>query len=123
MATQSTTAFGALLRTHRVTAGLTQEALAERAGLSVYGIRKLEAGTTHPYRDTAQRLILALELTSEDAESSRPRSSRCAGMAARDGKRPPRFATTCQPASPASSAASRSSATFRRGYARPGSSR
>ena len=48
MPADSTTAFGALLRQHRVAAGLTQEALAERAGLSVYGIQKLERGTTHP---------------------------------------------------------------------------
>ena len=66
--TQSTTGFGTLLRQHRLAAGLTQEALAERAGLSVYGIQKLEAGTTHPYRDTAQRLALALELTPDAAE-------------------------------------------------------
>ena len=71
MAAQSTTAFGALLRQHRIFAGLTQEALAERAGLSVYGIQKLEAGTTHPYRDTAQRLALALELTSDLGEQFR----------------------------------------------------
>ena len=68
MATQSTAPFGVLLRQHRVAAGLTQEALAERAGLSVYGIQKIEAGTTHPYRDTAQRLALALGLTSDTAE-------------------------------------------------------
>ena len=68
MAAASTTAFGGLLRQHRVAARLTQEALAERAGLSVYGIQKLEAGTTHPYRDTAQRLARALGLTSVAAE-------------------------------------------------------
>ena len=68
MTTASTTGFGRLLRQHRVAAGLTQEALAERAGLSVYGVQKLEAGTTHPYRDTAQRLALALGLTTEAAE-------------------------------------------------------
>jgi transcriptional regulator with XRE-family HTH domain len=49
-----------LLRRHRIAAGLTQEALAERAGLSVYGIQKLEAGTMRPYRDTAERLVAAL---------------------------------------------------------------
>jgi transcriptional regulator with XRE-family HTH domain len=47
---------------------LTQEALAERAGMSVYGIQKLEVGTTHPYRDTAQRLAQALGLTSDMAK-------------------------------------------------------
>jgi transcriptional regulator with XRE-family HTH domain len=57
-----------LLRQHRISAGLTQEQLAERAGLSVYGVQKLEAGTTHPYRDTAQRLIGALELAPDAAE-------------------------------------------------------
>jgi non-specific serine/threonine protein kinase len=67
MATASTTAFGGLLRQHRLAAGLTQEALAERAGMSVYGIQKLEAGTTHPYRDTAERLAKALGLTSDAA--------------------------------------------------------
>jgi predicted ATPase/DNA-binding XRE family transcriptional regulator len=68
---QSTTKFGALLRQHRVAAGLTQQALAERAGLSVYGIQKLEAGTTHPYRDTAMRLEAALELAPGAAEELR----------------------------------------------------
>jgi predicted ATPase/DNA-binding XRE family transcriptional regulator len=56
--------FGALRR-HRVAAGLTQEALAERAGLSVTGIQKLERGPGHPYRDTVERLIAALPLSPE----------------------------------------------------------
>jgi transcriptional regulator with XRE-family HTH domain len=46
------TNFAALLRRHRLAAGLTQEQRAERAGLSVYGVQKLERGTTHPFRDT-----------------------------------------------------------------------
>ena len=54
--------FGQVLRKHRVAAGLTQEALAERAGVSVHGIQKLEQGVTHPYRDTVQRLLGALQL-------------------------------------------------------------
>ena len=36
--------FGAVLRRHRLTAGLSQEALAERAGLSVRGLSDLERG-------------------------------------------------------------------------------
>jgi len=48
-------------------AELTQEALAERAGLSVNGIQKLERGGTHPYRDTVRRLVEALRLTPDDA--------------------------------------------------------
>ena len=61
----SATNFGDLLRGHRLAAGLTQEALAERAGLSAHGIQKLERGAAHPYRDTAQRLIAALQLEPE----------------------------------------------------------
>jgi predicted ATPase/DNA-binding XRE family transcriptional regulator len=58
--------FGELLRRHRVAAELTQEALAERAGLSVRGIQKLEAGESRPYRDTAARLAAALGLLADD---------------------------------------------------------
>ena len=58
--------FGELLRQHRLAAGMTQEGLAERAGLSVHGIQKLESGATHPYRDTAERLIRALQLGEHD---------------------------------------------------------
>src|SRR5215831_11923985 len=57
--------FADLLRQHRLAAGLTQEALAERAGLSVHGIQKLERGATHPYRDTTYRLVDALGLAGE----------------------------------------------------------
>jgi non-specific serine/threonine protein kinase len=75
-------AFGDLLRHHRLAAGLTQEALAERAGLSVHGIQKLERGVTRPYRDTVQRLLVALPLS--DADQTELRTA--AGAAAR----PPR---------------------------------
>src|SRR5215472_805922 len=57
--------FGELLRQHRLAQGLTQEALAERAGLSAHGILKLERSSSHPYRETAQRLSRALHLTGE----------------------------------------------------------
>src|SRR5215472_13086603 len=61
--------FGDLLRQHRLAAGLTQESLAERAGLSEHGIQKLERGVTRPYRDTVERLLGALELSvAEKAE-------------------------------------------------------
>jgi predicted ATPase/DNA-binding XRE family transcriptional regulator len=59
--------FGELLRQHRLARALTQEALAQRAGLSAHGIQKLERGSTRPYRDTAERLSRAMELTA-DAE-------------------------------------------------------
>ena len=56
--------FGALLRVHRVSLGLTQEVLAERAGLSRRGIADLERGArSAPYRDTVERLASALALS------------------------------------------------------------
>lgn len=68
--------FGELLRRHRAAAGLTQEELAERAGLSVRGLRYLERGLHRPYRDTVQRLLEVLALPPEDnrllAQAARP---------------------------------------------------
>ena len=59
-----TTPFGDLLRKHRIAANLTQEALAERAGLSTRGISDLERGArTHPYRETLGMLVSALALS------------------------------------------------------------
>ena len=52
--------FGGLLRGHRRAAGLTQEALAERAGLSVRGLQHLEAGDASPSRATLGALLDAL---------------------------------------------------------------
>jgi DNA-binding CsgD family transcriptional regulator/transcriptional regulator with XRE-family HTH domain len=55
--------FGALLRHARVAAGLTQEELAERAGLSTRGISDLERGARRtPRRDTLALLAEALQL-------------------------------------------------------------
>ena len=55
--------FGDLLRERRVVAGLTQEELAERAGLSVRGISDLERGArARPHRDTLLRLADALAI-------------------------------------------------------------
>ena len=56
--------FGRLLRAHRMRLPLTQEQLAERAGLSERTLRNLEAGRiSRPYPDTIRRLADALELT------------------------------------------------------------
>jgi transcriptional regulator with XRE-family HTH domain len=53
-----------LLRRYRVLAGLSQEALAERAGISRRGIADLERGARRfPYPDTALRLAAARELS------------------------------------------------------------
>ena len=66
MATTSFTSFGALLRHHRLTAGLTQEELAERAGLSTRGVQALETGgRTSPRAETVRLLADALGLDAE----------------------------------------------------------
>lgn len=58
--------FGNLLRRHRLAAGLSQEALAERARLSANGIGALERGYRRsPQRETLALLIGALGLDDE----------------------------------------------------------
>ncbi len=73
-------AFGAVLRRYRMAAGLSQEQLAEQAGLSAHGISDLERGArTHPYPETVQRLAQALGLSDpEHAELRRAASNRAA---------------------------------------------
>src|SRR5215469_8488387 len=54
---------GTLLKRYRRAAGLTQEALAERAGISADTISALErGGNLHPRNDTIDRLADALAL-------------------------------------------------------------
>jgi predicted ATPase/DNA-binding XRE family transcriptional regulator len=63
MATTHSPAFGELLQRYRLAAGLTQEALAERAGLSVRGISDLERGVKRtPQQATLRLLVAALDL-------------------------------------------------------------
>ncbi len=65
-ANPSTGSFRDLLRRHRLAVGLSQEELAERAGLSARGISDLERGVNRtPQRETVQRLADALALTGE----------------------------------------------------------
>ena len=79
MTTQQPPSFGALLRHYRDLAGLTQEELARRAGLSVPTVSNLERGRSQtPYRATVRSLAGALELSGEDragllAAASEPR--------------------------------------------------
>ncbi len=62
--------FGEIMRGHRRRLGLTQEELAERTGISVRGIRNLEAGRIHaPRAGTLRVLADAFEL--EPAERDR----------------------------------------------------
>jgi predicted ATPase/DNA-binding XRE family transcriptional regulator len=83
--------FGVLLSQHRATAGLSQEELAERAGLSRRGISDLERGERRlPHPSTVRRLADALGL--EDAErtrllaSIRPTVTRLPGISATGGE-------------------------------------
>lgn len=59
--------FGDLLRSHRRQLQVSQERLAERAGVSARAISDLERGVrSHPYRETAILLADALELTGSE---------------------------------------------------------
>src|SRR5579883_217620 len=67
MASDQPGTFGDWLKRFRAAAGLTQEALAERAGLSPRGISDLERGRrTKPYYDTVRLLADALGLSAEE---------------------------------------------------------
>jgi transcriptional regulator with XRE-family HTH domain len=58
--------FGERLRQFREAAGLTQEQLAERAGLTAKGVSALERGERQrPYPHTVQGLVVALGLSDE----------------------------------------------------------
>src|SRR5262245_49287236 len=64
MSTLPAASFGALLRHYRLAASLTQEALAERAGLSRAAITTLERGIRRaPRQETIELLADALELS------------------------------------------------------------
>jgi predicted ATPase/DNA-binding XRE family transcriptional regulator len=59
--------FGDILRKHRRAAGLSQEALAERAGISTRAIAELERGAVRaPRRDTLEMIADALEIDPEE---------------------------------------------------------
>ena len=82
--------FGDILRRYRVAAGLTQEALAERAAMSARGISDLERGArTHPYPATVRRLAEALALSDADRMVLETRGDADRGRAVRPGRRPP----------------------------------
>lgn len=59
--------FGALLKQYRIARALTQEALAERAGISVRTIKGMERGEPRlPRADTLTRIITALDLPPQE---------------------------------------------------------
>src|SRR5579872_472976 len=58
--------FGALLRHYRERAGLGQERLAERSGVSAAAISNLERGMNQPRLETVQLLAQALGLSDDE---------------------------------------------------------
>ena len=80
--------FGKVLRRFRRRAGLTQEGLAERAGLSANAISALERGERRrPYPHTVQALAAALGLDVDD-HALLATTARSAPAAAREDDRP-----------------------------------
>jgi transcriptional regulator with XRE-family HTH domain len=69
-------AFAARLRVVREQAGLTQQALADAAGLSQVHVARLETGTRQPGWETVQALADALGVSTEDLRSRPPRISK-----------------------------------------------
>ena len=90
--------FGALLRHYREAAGLSQEALAERAGMSARAIRYLERGSGRPYPDTLRRLAAALALAPAQHEALVAAAH--APASRRRGRRPPPRRRSRSPAPP-----------------------
>ena len=73
---------GALLRGHRIAAGLSQQELARRSGLSVRAISNIErARTASPYGSSIRLLAAALELTDDEREVLLRAASATAGGA------------------------------------------
>ncbi|MBV9280264.1 MAG: AAA family ATPase, partial [Chloroflexi bacterium] len=92
--------FGRLLRRHRRAAGLTQEGLAERAGISHRTVSDLERGLyQRPHRDTVHLLADALGLTADERQALESLGGRGPGSgsvpdAGRRETQPPVGATT-----------------------------
>ena len=97
MDTHDNPSFGALLRHYRSAAGLTQEALAERAQLSVRGIKYLERDGRTPYGDTVRRLIGALGLDANACMRLESAARRGTSAAAGDERPDPRFSPLPEP--------------------------
>ena len=83
---------GRTLAESRAAAGLTQEEVAERAGLSVRAVRNIECGlVVRPRRQTVEGLIAALQVDEAEAVRLRAllRATRCRGSAAGRTVSPP----------------------------------
>ena len=84
MAADQSPSFAGLLRRARRDAELTQEELAERAGVSARGISDLERGIIRaPRRDTLELLLEALDLPADERAIWRERREAIAGQPGR----------------------------------------
>lgn len=89
MATTETLTFAELLRRYRRAAELTQEELAERAGLSIRAVGNLERGEKHvPRKETVKLVADALQLSEED-RAQLEAAARRARWTASDEEGPP----------------------------------
>lgn len=67
------------LKVYREWRGLTQQHLADRVGLSVPYISRLETGRAYPSRKTQRRLAQALDIAADMLEPYVPEEDGCAG--------------------------------------------
>jgi predicted ATPase len=73
--------FGTLLRRHRLAAGLSQEALAERARMSTNGVGALERGHRRtPQRETLALLVHALALSDDQRREFEAAATPASGL-------------------------------------------
>jgi predicted ATPase/transcriptional regulator with XRE-family HTH domain/tetratricopeptide (TPR) repeat protein len=86
-AAPSSSAFGTLLRQHRLAVGLSQEELAARAQMSTQGIGALERGDRRtPQRVTLSLLVQALGLEAEQRRAFEAAAERPKGLRPGDGR-------------------------------------
>ncbi len=96
-------AVGELLRRFRLDRGLTQEALAARAGISPRGVQTMESGSHLPFPATLRRVAVALGLAEGECEAlalaaqrSRRQTGNTSPRATRAGRVPRRHSTRGQ---------------------------
>lgn len=90
--------FGELLREFRLAAGLSQEALAERALISVEAISALERGINQaPHRETLALLVAALNLSGEQQRAIEESAQRRSRGRSASGQSPSNLPQTLTP--------------------------
>src|SRR5882757_2489489 len=93
--------FAALLRRHRVAAGLTQDELSTLAGVSVQAISTLERGTRrYPQLGTVSALADALHLIEDQRAALQAAASRRGRTSAAKNKKQPDATPAAAAASP-----------------------